>query len=237
LLWAEKVEFPRHAFVAIGKDMMRITMRITGIAGCFVFICIFTCALAARAVAQNLATTPAPAAAGPSSDVSVGYTFVRMPIPGSSSVNLNGLDVTGRMDLNQHWGIMADSNYARTPNVLGPPNGGYVLSFLGGPAFYPVEHRNTRVFLRFLAGASMIDAAAPGADSQYYHGWLVRFSYAGGAGVEQAIAGPFSLRLGGDYLRTSFYDHTGAVQPQNDFRVTASLIFRLKNSNRRVVGR
>jgi opacity protein-like surface antigen len=214
---------------------MRVADRISGKVGGFIFILSF--ALAVPMMAQNLATTPAPAAAGPSSDLAVGYTYLRMPVPGSSSVNLNGLDVTGRMDFNQHWGLMADSNYARTPNVLGPPSGGYVLSFLGGPAFYPVEHRNTRAFLRFLAGAGMVDAAAPGAGSQYYHGWLIRFAYAGGAGVEQAVAGPFSLRVGGDYLRTSFYDHTGAVQPQNDFRVTASLVFRLKNSSRRVVGR
>ncbi|HEX8818236.1 MAG TPA: hypothetical protein VF753_22290 [Terriglobales bacterium] len=220
--------------------MMRIAIRISGIVASLVLI--FVVGLASPVLAQNLVTqsavtTPAPAAAGPSSDVSVGYTFLRMSVPGSSSVNLNGLDVTGRMDLNQHWGIMVDSNYARTPNVLGPPDGGYVLSFLGGPAFYPVQHHNTRVFARFLAGAGMVDAAAPGAGTQFYHGWLVRFAYAGGAGVEQAIAGPFAVRVGGDYLRTSFYDHTGAVQPQNNFRVTASLIFRLKNSNRRVVGR
>ena len=90
------------------------------------------------------------------------------------------------------------------------------------------EYGNTRLFIHGLAGTALVDGATPGSNGAYHYGWLMGFSYAVGAGLEHAIAGPFSARLGGDYLHTAFYDSVGAVQPQNSFRITASVVCRLK---------
>jgi opacity protein-like surface antigen len=84
------------------------------------------------------------------------------------------------------------------------------------------------VFVRALAGMGLIDGAVPITESQDFHGWLVRPSYAVGGGVEQYVSGQLSVRINGDYLRTSFYDAAGAVQPQNNIRLTLSFVFRLK---------
>jgi len=201
---------------------MRNTIRAIGKVSFFVFV------LVAPALAQSRLETGAhPAFTGPDYDVSVGYTYLTMAIPAAGYVNLNGLDVSGRVDLKPRWGAILDSNYVRTPNVLGTKHDGYLLSFYSGPVFYPVDHGNTRAFVHVLAGVGVVDGAVPASDTEY-HGWLSRFSYAVGGGVEHSVSGPFAVRVNGDYLRTAFFNSVGAVQPQNNFRVTTSLVFRLK---------
>src|SRR5271169_6267783 len=113
---------------------MRNAMRTIGRVSCFVF------ALVAAAGAQNrLQTQPSPAASGPAYDLSVGYTSFRMAMPGGGHANLGGPDVSGTIDLTPHWGATVDTSYVRTSSILGTPRGGSVMSFLGGPVFYPVS--------------------------------------------------------------------------------------------------
>jgi opacity protein-like surface antigen len=185
-------------------------------------------ALVAPALAQNkLATGASPAVAGPAYHVSVGYTNLTMAIPSAKNVNLSGLDVGGGVDLNSRWGAMVDSTYVRTSNVLGTRHGGYQLSFLGGPVFYPVVHGNSRMFVHALVGAALVDGAVPINKTDYFHGWLTRFSYAVGGGIEHALSGPFGVQVRGDYLHSAFFDARGAVRPQGNLRLTVSLVFRL----------
>jgi hypothetical protein len=200
--------------------------------------CFFVFVLVASALAQSrLQSGPSPAATGPAYDVSVGYTNLAMAIPGTGRANLNGVDLSGGVDFNPRWGVTLGSNYARTSSVLGIPHSGYILSLLGGPVFYPVEHGNTRMFVHMLAGSSFVDAAVPSSGTLYRYGWLGGFSYAVGGGVEHSVSGPFSVRIGGDYLHTSFYNYAAAVLPQNNFRVTVSLVFRLNEHQPREVVR
>ena len=121
-------------------------MRTTGKVWLFVFV------LAAPAVAQSrLVSGPAPAVAGPAYDLSVGYSFLKMAVSTAESVNLNGMDAGGTVALSPRWGAALDTSYLRATKVLGTPHQAYMLSVQGGPMFYPVEHGNTRVFVRALA--------------------------------------------------------------------------------------
>jgi len=189
----------------------------------------FLLVLVLPALAQNFDTGVPPAARGPVYDVSAGYSYVTMSIPNAGRVNLNGVDVSGHVGFNRHWGATIDSNYARNSNVLGTGHQGYVLSFLGGPVFYPLEYRNTAVFVHGLAGAGLVDGAVPLSVTDYFHGYQIRFSYALGGGFERSIMGPFAVRVSGDYLRTAFFNSVAAVQPQNNLRLTVSLVLRLNN--------
>ena len=47
-----------------------------------------------------------------------------------------------------------------------------------------------------------------------------------GTGIEHNISGPFAVRVNVDYLRTRFVSSSLTVQPQNNIRVTGSLVFR-----------
>jgi hypothetical protein len=207
---------------------MRNTMKTAGKVWWFVFV------MAASAVAQNrLQSAPAPAVAGPAFDVSVGYSYLSMPISSAGRANLNGLDFSGTAALSSRWGATLDSSYLRTSNVLSTPHQGYLLSLQTGPVFSLIQHRNTRVFLRALGGIGIVDGGVPVSDTQYFHGWLMRPSYAVGGGIERAVSNQLALRVNGDYLRTTFYDSAGAAEAQNNLRLTVSFVFRLKERSHR----
>lgn len=181
-----------------------------------------------------LAQTPvpgrtSPAVSGPSYNLSLGYVYLTMPIAGQQRVTLNGMDFSAGLDFRPHWGVVLDTSYARTSDLLGTKHMGYVLASQIGPVFYPVAHQNTRVFVRALGGIGLVDGAVPISGTRTFHGWEADLAWAGGAGIERAISGPFAARVTGDYLRTSFFDSTGAVHPQNDFRLTVGFVFRIKN--------
>jgi hypothetical protein len=184
--------------------------------------------LLGSAMAQNLRTGASPAMKGPAYDVSTGYSYAAMPIHGAGAVSLQGLDLSGSIDWNARLGATLDTSFLRASSVPGTSHQAYILNTQVGPQFYPFERGKTRFFVRALGGAALIDGAAPADKTHIYHGYLVRPSLAFGAGVERAVAGPLALRINGDYLRTLFYDSTGEVLPQNSFRLTASVVFRMR---------
>jgi len=190
--------------------------------------------LVGPAVAQSLLTAPAPppAMAGPAYDVSTGYTYLAMPIQGAGQAHLNGLAAGGSVAWNPRWAATLDTNYLRTSNIPGTAHQGYLLNIQCGPQVYLLESRNTRFFIRALAGSALIDGAAPEGKIGFYHGWLVRPSIAFGGGFEHSLFRQFAIRTSGDYLRTSFYDPTGAVLPQNSLRLTVSIVYRKRTAGR-----
>jgi len=186
--------------------------------------------LVAPLVGQRFVTSAPPAAAtGPVFEASAGYTYLALDTPSRQRVGLSGVDANGFVDFNSRWGMMVDSSYARAGNVLGTGHSGNVLSFLIGPQFYPVDFGNTRIFVHTLAGVSLVNSAVPVQGTYYLGGTVTRFSYALGGGVEHTIAGPLAVRIGADYLRTTFADSTAAMQFQNNVRFITGFVFRFGN--------
>jgi hypothetical protein len=197
-------------------------------------ICFFAFVMAASAFTQSrLQSSPSPAVAGPAFDLSAGYSYLSMPIPGAGRVNFNGLDFSGNIGLSSRWGATLDSSYLYTSDVLSTSHQGYMLSLRTGPVFYPIARGNTRVFVHALAGAALVDGAVPISENEDFHGWLFRPSYAFGGGVEHPVSSQLALRVIGDYVRTDFYNSAGAVQPQNNLQLTVNFVFRLKERPRR----
>jgi len=166
-----------------------------------------------------------PAAKGPDLDVGVGYSHVMLNLSGEPTVNLNGADASATIDFTPRWGATVDSSYVLAGRDPKSGHGSYVLSVLAGPVFVPVQNHNTRLLVRALAGVSLVDGSVP-VDQLFYRGWLLRFSWAVGTGVERNISGPVAVRFNADYLRTKFMSETLTVQPQNDIRFTGSLVYR-----------
>jgi len=180
-------------------------------------------------LAQSRMQSGPAGATGPAFDVSAGYSYLAMQIPGAGQINLSGLDASGGVDLTRRWGAVVDGSYVRGSAVLGTGQNSYVLSALVGPTFYPFGRGRTSLFLRALGGAGLVDSAVPvTGSSNYVHGWVARPSYAVGAGLEQSLPGPFALRVNGDYLRTAFANSARVVQLQNNLRITASIVLRLR---------
>ena len=138
---------------------------------------------------------------------------------------MQGVDLGAAIDFTPRWGATLDSSYVRAGRDPRSGHGSYVLSFLAGPVFVPAQNENTRVFVRALAGVGLMDGSVP-VGQLFYRGWLTRFSWAVGTGIEHNISGPFAVRVDVDYLRTRFVSSSLTVQPQNNIRVTGSLVFR-----------
>lgn len=194
-----------------------------------VAVCIFF--LVAPLFAQDRFVTGAPPAAAtiPVFQVSAGYVYLDLDNPSRQRVGLSGVDASGFVDFNARWGMVVDSSYARTGNVLGTGHSGNVLSCLTGPVFYPAEYRNARIFVHALAGVSLVDSAVPVTGTYYLSGYVTRFSYALGGGVERDLSGPLAIRVGGDYLRTTFANSHAAMQFQNNLRIVTSIVYRFGN--------
>lgn len=166
-----------------------------------------------------------PAAKGPEYDIGVGYSHLTLNLSGKPTVNLNGAEASATVNVSPHWGATLDSDYVRAPRDAGSGHSSYVFSVLTGPVFVPAQNNNTRLLIRALAGVTLVDTAVP-VNQLYYRGWLSRFSWAVGTGIERNISRPFAIRFNVDYLRTRFMSTTAVVQPQNDIRLSGILVFR-----------
>ena len=183
--------------------------------------------LVAPLLAQQLGTgPPPPAMTGPVFEASAGYTYLDMETSARQHMAFSGVDADGSIDFNARWGMMVDSSYVRAGNVLGTGHTGNVLSLLIGPVFYPVDSENTRIFVHTLAGVSLVNSAIPVTRTYYLDGTVNRFSYALGGGVERTLAGPLAIRVGADYLRTTFVNSTAAMQIQNNIRIVTGMVYR-----------
>jgi hypothetical protein len=190
--------------------------------------CIFL--LVAPLLAQDQLQTggAAAGATGPGYEVSLGYVYLSMAMP-SQRVGFNGVDANGLVRFASRWGATVDSTYAHTGDVLGTGYNGNLLSCLAGPVFYPAAHGKAGIFVHALAGASWVDSAVPVNGPYYLGGWVARPSYAVGGGIEHSLSGPLTVRAGADYQRTTFVNPSGALQYQNNLRLTTSIVYRFRN--------
>jgi opacity protein-like surface antigen len=193
-----------------------------------IVLCIFFI-IAPLPAQQFVTSSPAPGATGPVFQTSVGYTYLSLNTPSRQRVGLSGVEANAFMDFNTRWGIVADSSYAHTGDVLGTGHGGNVLSLLAGPTFYPVDIENTRIFVHSSAGVSLVNSAVPVVGTYYLGGTVTRFSYAVGGGIERTVSGRLAVRVGADYLRTTFANSTAAMQFQNNLRFFTGIVFRFRN--------
>lgn len=183
--------------------------------------------LVAPLLAQQFVTgAPPPAMTAPVFGASAGYTYLDMDTSSRQHVALSGVDADGFIDFNVRWGMMVDSDYVRAGNVLGTGRSGNVLSLLTGPVFYPKDFGNTRIFVHTLAGISLVNSAVPVSGIYYLDGTVTRFSYALGGGVERTVAGPLAIRVGADYLRTTFANSNASMQIQNNIRIVTGMVYR-----------
>jgi len=187
--------------------------------------------LAGTMLAQNQVLAPASPFSKSTYDLSVGYSYLSMPMPSASRVSLGGLTAGALLEFRPRLAATAELGYAHDSDVLNTGHNGHVWSVLGRPVFYLRSYRNARMFTRFLVGTGLVDSAVPTSNGSI-SGWVSRPSYGFGGGVEKPFSGPFGIRIYGDYLRTAFADSSAIVQPQNNFRAGVSLVMRLRGFRR-----
>jgi opacity protein-like surface antigen len=187
----------------------------------------FTVVLAAPLFAQ----APAPAAEITPGDVSVGYSHLRLGFSGKPAVDLNGVDVSGTLNMNPSWGATLDSSYVRGGRDLQSGHSSAVFSAFVGPVFTAAQKHNLRFLIRPLVGMTLVDGSVPVGDV-YFRGWESRFSWAVGGGVEYDLSPNYAVRFNADYMRAHFISSNATVQGQNGIRFSTNFVFRLSPRSR-----
>jgi opacity protein-like surface antigen len=189
---------------------------------------IFAIVLATPLFAQN---APAPAAEVTPADIAIGYSHLKLGFSGKPAVDLNGVEVSGTINMNQSWGATLDSSYVRAGRDLESGHSSSVLSVFAGPVFTAAQKRNLRFFIRPLVGMTLVDGSVP-VNQVFYRGWQSRFSWAIGGGMEYVLSPSYAVRFNADYLRAHFVSSNAAVEPQNGIRFSTNFVFRLSPRSR-----
>jgi opacity protein-like surface antigen len=146
-------------------------------------------------------------------------------MPLSNRVNLSGVDATATADLSPRFGVSVDSGYVRAANVFDTGRHADVLSYLAGPVFYPTRATKMTTYVHGLFGGARVTGVIPESGNEYELGYVNKFSWAVGGGVEYQISPSFALRTGGDYQRIYFFNSATEVQGQSGFRAVGSVVY------------
>jgi len=176
--------------------------------------------------AVGIAQSPFSAGAGPVLTASFGYSYMSVPIPSSTRIDMNGLGAGITANFRSRFGIKADLNFVRQANVLGTGHHGDVFTYMLGPVFYPVNNNRLGVYVQALAGGYRADGVIPNGAGGFESAYSQGPAWAFGAGIERSITSSLAIRTETDYMRTSFIDSNSVIRGQNDLRLSGSLVYR-----------
>jgi|HubBroStandDraft_6_1064221.scaffolds.fasta_scaffold02838_12 opacity protein-like surface antigen len=187
--------------------------------------------------AHASAQAPVAPANGKTIDLGLGYSYVRQGQNISSPVGLMGGDASIAFGYSRAE-LKIDLGYARSAPVGGTGRHNEVLSYLAGPVFHPMIHRNFETYVQVLAGGGRISGPVPlGRGSYLLGGWAYSMAWAVGGGVEYRITDAITIRTDADYMRTSYFDPTLTLRGQSNIRSTATIVYSfVRRSRRRRLG-
>jgi opacity protein-like surface antigen len=168
---------------------------------------------------------PVVAGIAPVLEAGVGYSYVDASVPSQSSLGMNGIQLVGNADVSRRFGVAGDLGYARSFDAYNSGHTADLLTYMAGPVFYPVRKRNMNVYTHLLLGGARETGVNFERNGQIVLGYTNRFAWAAGAGFQYRFSRSFALRVGADYLRTSFFNSNVALQGQSSIRPSVSLIY------------
>jgi opacity protein-like surface antigen len=168
---------------------------------------------------------PVVAGIAPVLEAGVGYSYVDAGVPSQSKLGMNGIVLSGDADFSRRFGVALDLGYSRSFDAYSSGHSADILTYMAGPVFYPVRKRNLNVYTRLLVGAARETGVNFESNGQIIFGYTNRFAWAGGAGFQYRLSRSLALRIGADYLRTSFFNSNLVLQGQTNIRPSISLIY------------
>jgi outer membrane protein with beta-barrel domain len=183
------------------------------------FLLVIVIAPAARAQA------PLVAGIAPVLEAGGGYTYTDASVPSQNKLGMNGAQLVGDADFSRRFGVQLELGYSRNFNAYSSNHTADMLTYLGGPVFYPLRTRRWTVNTHVLAGGARETGVNFESDGQIIRGYTNRFAWAVGAGVQYRVSRDWSVRIGADYLRTSFFNSDVQIQGQLNIRSSATLIY------------
>jgi opacity protein-like surface antigen len=164
---------------------------------------------------------------GPTVSVTIGYAYLNSEVPTAGRINENGVVFGVSTDFNRRFGIKVEASYTRAYGAFGIDHHSDVLTYLGGPIFYPVRCRRFSIYTHALIGAARITGVIPESNGTFLLGETNKLAWAIGPGVDTRLSRSTVLRVGADYLHSSYFAPNKAIQSQGNVRVIMSLVYTL----------
>lgn len=155
-------------------------------------------------------------------DVAVDYSYVRArSASGSSSSNLQGGSASVTYNFHGHWGAVGDfGGYMFTGQPAGLSAQMYTYVF--GPRYNFAKSEKFVPFAQALFGGGRLNASTASVQAGENG-----FAMALGGGLDIGLSHRFAVRaIQAEYLMTRFANNGGVTVTQNNFRISAGLVFR-----------
>jgi hypothetical protein len=177
--------------------------------------------LASQARAQG----PAIAGVAPVIEWGVGYTYMKSNVPSEGNLPMTGVTVSGNADLNARFGAKLEVGYSRSVDAFQTGRRADILTYMGGPIFYPVRRPNFSIHAQVLVGGARETGVNFESDGTLVRGYVNHLAWAGALGFQYRFSSALSLRPEVEYLRTSYFDSTVTIKGQTNLRPSLSLMY------------
>jgi len=169
---------------------------------------------------------PLVTATGPEMQMHAGFEYIGQQVPSVTSREpMYGVDSGLTVGITRRLGIRLDLGYARTQNLLSSGHPSDILSYMGGPVFYPIRTPRASPYVELLVGGARVTGATPDGNGGYIRGYANELAWAGGGGLEIHTSREFALRVGADYMHTSYWDANYALAGQGNLRAVVSFAY------------
>ena len=146
-------------------------------------------------------------------------------VPSQGNLAMTGVLVSGSADLNAHFGAKLEVGYSRSFDAFQTGRSADLLTYMGGPVFYPVRRSKFSIHAQVLLGGARETGVNFESDGTLVRGFVNHPAWAGGAGFQFRISPALSLRPEVEYLRTSFFNSNVAIQGQPNLRTSLNLVY------------
>jgi hypothetical protein len=159
--------------------------------------------------------------------LSTGYSVISLSTPATGRIALSGFDVSLAADGGKRIGAKLDLSYTVAPNVSNTGHRTDVFSYLVGPTISLWKGNSLSTHAHILLGGAKVAGPFPNAAGGFSTGHVHYPAWEFGGSAEYAISHAFGFRVTIDSAHTHFFNLSGAVQGQNDIRVTNSIVYYL----------
>ncbi len=174
---------------------------------------------------QGRAQAPAIAGIAPVVEWGIGSTYMQADVPSQGKLAMTGVLVSGSADLNAHFAAKLEVGYSRSFDAFQTGRSADLLTYMGGPVFYPVRRSKFSIHAQVLLGGARETGVNFESDGTLVRGFVNHPAWAGGAGFQFQISPALSLRPEVEYLRNSFFNSNVAIQGQPNLRTSLNLVY------------
>ena len=93
---------------------------------------------------QVHAQGPVIAGVAPVIERGIGYSYVKSDVPSQGNLAMKGILLSASGDLNAHFGVKLEVGYSRSFDAFQTGRVADILTYMGGPVFYPIRRQQIR---------------------------------------------------------------------------------------------